>query len=179
MTSEPSHEQSGNEATEAAIGEMATQQQIGKLEADLKEANERVLRGQAELENYRKRSRRELEDDRKYAALPLARDLLSVIDNLQRALDAAAKAESSGDLLVGVKMVLGQLTGILAQHQCVPIETVGQSFDPNFHQAIAQEPSTEHAAGVVTRAAQVGYKLHDRVIRPAQVFVSTGPAPSA
>jgi molecular chaperone GrpE len=72
-------------------------------------------------------------------------------------------------------MVATQIDAVLKQHGCLPIETVGTPFDPNQHQAIAQEPSTEHPAGTVTRATQVGYKLHDRVIRPAQVFVSTGP----
>jgi molecular chaperone GrpE len=72
-------------------------------------------------------------------------------------------------------MVSAQLDAVLKQHGCRQIETVGTPFDPNQHQAIAQEPSAEHPAGAVTRATQVGYKLHDRVIRPAQVFVSTGP----
>ena len=82
----------------------------------------------------------------------------------------------SGACSTACKLVATQLEAVLKQHQCVPIETVGTPFDPNLHQAIAQEPSDEHPAGTVTRAAQAGYKLHDRVIRPAQVFVSTGPA---
>jgi molecular chaperone GrpE len=79
-------------------------------------------------------------------------------------------------LLEGVKMVAAQFEAVLQQHGCTPIETVGTPFDPNQHQAIAQEPSDQHPAGTVTRCAQIGYKLHDRVVRPAQVFVSTGPA---
>jgi len=149
--------------------------QLSQLQSELKAADERVLRAQAELENYRKRIRREMEDDRKYAALPLVRDLLPVLDNLERAIDAAAgKAEASG-LLDGVKLVKGQLENVLAQHHAVRIATVGTTFDPNLHQAIAQEASTEHAAGTITRAAQAGYSLYDRVVRPAQVMVSTGP----
>ena len=153
-------------------------QKIAALEADLKEANDRVLRAQAELENYRKRSQRELADERRYAVVPLVRDLLPVVDNLERAIEAAAGAEGGKGLLDGVKLVATQLENVLKQHQCVRIDTVGAPFDPNQHQAIAQEPSDEHPAGTVTRAAQSGYKLHDRVIRPAQVFVSTG-APKA
>jgi molecular chaperone GrpE len=80
--------------------------------------------------------------------------------------------------LDGVKLVATQLENILKEHGAVRIDTVGTPFDPNFHQAIAQEPSDEHPAGTITRAFQAGYKLHDRVIRPAQVFVSTGPAKS-
>ncbi len=148
--------------------------QLSALQADLKAADERVLRAQAELENYRKRIRREMEDDRKYAALPFVRELLPVLDNLERAIDAAAGKPDASGLLEGVKLVKGQLENVLSQHNCVRIATVGTSFDPNLHQAIAQEASTEHAAGVITRSAQAGYILHDRVVRPAQVMVSTG-----
>ncbi len=153
----------------------AEEDQISALQAEVKSADERVLRAQAELENYRKRVRREMEDDRKYAALPLVRDLLPVLDNLERAIDAAsAKADQGAGLLEGVKLVKGQLENVLSQHHCIRIATVGTTFDPNLHQAIAQEPSAEHSAGTVTRAAQAGYSLHDRVVRPAQVMVSTG-----
>jgi molecular chaperone GrpE len=147
---------------------------VAKLQQDLTEANEKFLRGQAELENYRKRVRREMEEERRYALLPFAKDLLTVVDNLERAI---ASGQEGQGLLEGVKMVSAQLQNVLNQHQCVRIETVGQPFDPNVHQAIAQEASSEHPAGTVTREAQSGYKLFDRVIRPAQVFVSTG-APS-
>ena len=146
--------------------------ELTKLQQDLSEANEKILRGQAELENYRKRVRREMEEERRYALLPFAKDLLTVVDNLERAL-AAAQGDNSG-LLEGVKMVSSQLQGVLNQHQCVRIETVGTPFDPNIHQAIAQEASNEFPAGTVSREAQSGYKLFDRVVRPAQVFVSTG-----
>lgn len=146
--------------------------ELTKLQQDLSEANEKILRGQAELENYRKRVRREMEEERRYTLLPFAKDLLTVVDNLERAL-AAAQGDNSG-LLEGVKMVSSQLQGVLNQHQCVRIETVGTPFDPNIHQAIAQEASNEFPAGTISREAQSGYKLFDRVVRPAQVFVSTG-----
>jgi molecular chaperone GrpE len=162
-------------------------QKVAELEQHLREANERALRSHAELENYRKRSQRELAEERRYAIVPVARDLLAVVDNLERAIEASqVRSASEGpsassdvsSLLDGVKMVATQLENVLKQHQCVRIETVGAPFDPNFHQAIAQEPSDQYPAGIVTRAAQSGYKLHDRVIRPAQVFVSTGPGPA-
>jgi molecular chaperone GrpE len=111
-----------------------------------------------------------------------------VLDNLERAIEAADKqahgvgeskratgAADLSHLLDGIKMVASQLEGVLKQHECIRIETVGTPFDPNQHQAIAQEPS-EYPAGTVSREVQVGYKLYDRVIRPAQVFVSTGSA---
>jgi len=172
-------------ALEAVTGEAASRvkssgspadKKIAELEAQLQDASERALRSHAELENFRKRAQRELADERRYAVVPLVRDLLPVVDNLQRAIDAAEKTDSGSALLAGVQMVLAQFEAILQQHQCVRIDTVGASFDPNVHEAIGQEPSAEHPAGTVTRAFQAGYKLHDRTIRPAQVFVSTGPS---
>jgi molecular chaperone GrpE len=149
---------------------------IADLAAQLQDANERALRSHAELENFRKRAQRELADERRYAVVPLIRDLLPVVDNLERAIAAAEKTEGGTALLSGVQLVLSQLEAILKANQCVRIEAVGAPFDPNFHEAIGQEPSDEYPAGTISRAFQAGYKLHDRVIRPAQVFVSTGPA---
>jgi molecular chaperone GrpE len=166
----------------------STDKKIAELEQQAREANDRALRSHAELENYRKRAQRELADERRYAIVPLVRDLLPVVDNLERAIEAAnmqiqkvsegkggSTATDLSHLLDGIKMVATQLENVLKQHQAVRIDTVGTPFDPNFHQALAQEPSDEHPAGTITRSAQSGYKLHDRVIRPAQVFVSTGP----
>ena len=142
---------------------------------DLIEANEKVLRIQAELDNFRKRARRELDDSLKYAQLPLARDLLMVIDNLNLALNAAADNEAASGLAEGVKMVADQLVNALNNHQIYAIESVGHPFDPNQHEAIQMESSEEYDANQVSREVRSGYRLHDRVIRPAQVFVSTGP----
>ncbi|QDU29654.1 heat shock protein GrpE [Anatilimnocola aggregata] len=149
---------------------------IDQLQAELKKAQDELLRQQAEFENFRKRKAREMEEERKYTILPFARDLLPVVDNLERALDAAAQSGDTTSLRDGVKMVSAQLMNVLAQHHCERIPGVGAEFDPNYHQAIAQEATSEYAAGTVSREAQVGYKLYDRVVRPAQVFVSTGPA---
>jgi molecular chaperone GrpE len=161
-------------STEAARESGDWSAERARLNGELRDANERVLRAQAELENYRKRSRREMEDERKYASLPLIRDLLSVMDNLDRALEAAERNQSSSGLAEGVKMVAIQFITYLEQHGCRKIAAVGLPFDPHQHEAIAQEPSTEHAAGVVTRIARNGYMLHERVVRPSQVLVSTG-----
>jgi molecular chaperone GrpE len=159
----------------------ATEQQIHELKAQVEQAQDRALRAAAELENFRKRAQREMAEERRYAIVPLVRDLLPVLDNLQRAIAAAQTAEGSAALLEGVKLVVAQLEGVLQKYDCVPIATVGMPFDPHQHQAVGQEPSDQYPAGTVTRAVQAGYKLYERVIRPAQVFVSTGPpaAPSA
>ncbi len=153
----------------------AGEQEINKLRADLQDASDRVLRAQAELENYRKRARRELEDERRYATLPLLRDLLPVIDNLQRAIDAAEKSPQAAGLLDGVKLVAQSLASALAKHDCKKIEALGQPFDPAVHEAISQQPSAEHEPNTVVYVAQEGYVLHDRVVRPAQVIVSKLP----
>lgn len=140
--------------------------------ASLADAEQRVLRAQAELENFRKRMRREMEEERRYANLPLLSSLLPVLDNLERAIQSAETAHQSGPLLEGVKMVIAQLVAVLEKHDCQRISAEGQPFDPNQHQAIAQIPSDQHPAGHVIQVAVGGFKLHDRVIRPAQVLVS-------
>lgn len=176
MTSEPMEQARAAEGAAAAAAETVETPDatVDRLEKELSDASDRALRIQAELENYRKRMQRELAEERKYAIVPLANDLLAVVDNLERAIAAAQNSGEGKGLLEGVKMVATQLEALLAQHQCRRIDAAGQPFDPNLHQAIGQEPS-DQPAGIVTRAVQSGYKLHDRVIRPAQVFVSSGP----
>lgn len=160
--------------------ELSPQAEIAKLETDLAEANDRMLRAQAEFENFRKRSRRELEDERRFALASLLRDLLTVVDNLDRAIDAAEKDASNAGLLEGVKLVSSQLAGILQQNNCQRIQAVGATFDPHLHEAIGHEPTSEYPPNTVTRETQAGYQLHDRVIRPAQVLIAAPPvAPNA
>jgi molecular chaperone GrpE len=153
----------------------ASEEQINKLRADLEDASDRVLRAQAELDNYRKRARRELEDERRYASMPLLRDLLPVVDNIQRAIDAAEKSPQASALLDGIKLVSQSLVGVLSKHDCKKIEALGQPFDPAFHEAISQQPTADHEPNTVTLVAQDGYTLYDRVVRPSQVIVSKLP----
>lgn len=149
------------------------------IDQQLAEAQDRILRMQAELQNVLNRTRREVADERKYGALGIARDLLPAIDNIDRALAAAGESDPNdpASLATGIRLVREQLLGVLAQHGCEPIATEpGTEFDPNFHEAILQQPSDEVPAGAVLMAAQSGYRLHDRVVRAAQVIVSSGPA---
>ncbi len=148
-------------------------------ESQLADARQQLLRGQADLENYQKRSQRELAEQRRYAALPLARELLNVTDNLKRAIEAAVEAGESEQLVSGVQMVAEQLGTILSQYDCLRIDAKGQEFDPNLHEAIGQVPSQDHPPGTVIQVTQAGYRMHDRVVRPSQVLVavaSTGAA---
>ena len=148
------------------------------VEEQLAAEQDRVLRLQAELQNTLTRKSRELTEERKYAGLALMKDILPVLDNIDRAIEAAEGSES-GDgsgLLEGFKLVRQQLVTVLTQHQCEAIEAVGEAFNPDFHEAILQQPSPDHEAGTVMMMTQTGYKLHDRVVRPAQVIVSSGVA---
>lgn len=161
--------------TDAAIEQFG----VEDLQSQLKQSDDRALRAQAELENFRKRARRDMDEQRRYANLPLVGGLLPAIDNLDRAVEAAERDENATGLLAGVKMVAEQIREILSQHSCVRIQAEERPFDPNVHEALAQEPSDNVPAGNVTRVVRVGYQLHERVIRPAQVMVSTGPPPEA
>jgi molecular chaperone GrpE len=140
---------------------------------------ERLLRLQAEMQNLRNRTSREIADERKYAALPVLTDLLPVVDNIDRAIEAAEKSGEAENLLAGFRLVKQQLHTILSRNECVPIPAENEVFDPNFHQAILQQPSADVPAGNVMMVTQQGYKLHDRVVRPAQVIVSSGPTTHA
>jgi molecular chaperone GrpE len=135
---------------------------------------ERFLRSQAELDNFRKRVQRERDEDRRYASLPVVRDLLPVIDNLRRALDAASSAGESGNLRQGIELVLQQLEGVLTRHGAQAIPAVGQPFDPHLHEAVQQVPSAEHPPMTVIQELERGYTLHERVVRPSKVIVSAG-----
>src|SRR5436190_12664060 len=123
--------QSTDDAVTSPLFNSAPQAKIDQLEADLKKAQDESLRQSAEFENFRKRKQREMEEERRYAILPFARDLLPVVDNLERALEAAGQANDASSLREGVKLVSAQLMNVLAQHQCIRIPGVGATFDPN------------------------------------------------
>lgn len=159
----------------AAAGERDLEQ----LRQELVEAQNQTLRAQAELENFRRRMRREMEEERRFATAPLLRDLLPVLDNLHRAIEAASKTDAANDLVNGVRMVVQQVEQVLDQHGCRRIPTAGEMFDPHRHEALAQQPSDAQPSGAILFETQSGYELHERVLRPSQVFVSSGPAADA
>ncbi|MFV0444862.1 MAG: nucleotide exchange factor GrpE [Planctomycetaceae bacterium] len=143
--------------------------------AERDEFRDRWMRSQAEFDNYRKRQQRERDDERRYSSGPIVRDLLPVLDNLQRAVAAAEKGGTVEDLRTGVAMVLQQAQEMLAKHQVKPIAAVGQQFDPNLHEALTQLPSADQPPMTVLQDVETGYTLHDRVLRPTKVIVSSGP----
>jgi molecular chaperone GrpE len=134
-----------------------------------------LQRVRADFENYQKRIRRDLEEERRYAHAPFARALLPVVDNLQRALDAARQQGEEGPLVQGVILVQSQLREIFGRFGITPIDAEGQPFDPNVHEAVQQEPRTDAAPGTVVRVLEPGYRLYERVLRPARVVVAAPP----
>ena len=147
---------------------------IQELEQQVVEFRDRELKAQAELENFRRRMLRDVEQQIRYASIPLVTDLLDVLDNLNRAIDSATPGASIDSVVAGVRMVQQQFVNVLGKHHCKQIPSLGQPFDPNVHQAISQLPSDQHPAGNVMVEHSVGYMMHDRVVRPSMVVVSTG-----
>ena len=152
-------------------------EEMDRLREAAGSADKRVLQAQAEAENFRKRMRKDYENQLKFAPLALVTDILEVRDNLVRALQAAESAEDIAGLKEGVAMVAKQLDDQLAKHGVKEIPAEGELFDPNFHEAISQMPS-DHAEGMIAVVAGTGFQMYDRVVRPSQVVVSTGPANS-
>jgi molecular chaperone GrpE len=153
--------------------------EVTRLRDEASQAEDRALRAKAELENYRKRAQREIVEERRYAPLPLVRDLLSVADNIDRAIAAAEQTDQNAALLEGFRMVAAQLHNTLEKHGCKRIEAEDQMFDPHLHEAISQLPSRDHPPGSVVQVTLSGYQLHDRVVRPAQVIVAAPPVNQA
>ena len=165
-------------ATDEALGETAgdetvvsRDEEMESLRRTAEEADKRVLQAQAEAENFRKRMRRDFEDQLRYASLPMVADLLQVRDNLLRAIDAAETGDDG--LKEGVQMVVKMLDDTLAKYGITEIAAEGQSFDPNVHEAISQMESPSHESGEIVHVATAGFKMHDRVIRPSQVVVAS------
>ncbi len=146
--------------------------ELESLKKECNDAKDRGLRALAELENYRNRARRDMEDRTKYASMDLARAVLPVWDNMGRALEAAEKDLHPEAILDGLKMMSKQFVDVLKNHHIVKIDALHKPFDPNFHESIAQIPNAEFPAGTVIVEVQPGFMLHDRVVRPAQVVLA-------
>jgi molecular chaperone GrpE len=128
---------------------------------------------QAEFQNSQRRAARETETALKYANEKLVRDLLTALDNLDRAIAAAKQAGDTGALAQGVGATFTQLLDILKRYGIQPMPIApGTAFDPNLHQAVMQQPSADHASGSIVQVLQQGFTLHDRVLRPASVIVA-------
>jgi molecular chaperone GrpE len=153
---------------------------IEKLNAENTELKDRLLRALAEMENLRRRTEREVADARAYGVANLARDMLSVADNLARALDSfPAEERAAADtalqaLIEGVELTERDLQAALGRHGVTKLSPEGEKFDPNFHQAMFEMPHETVPAGAVAQVVQSGWKIGERVLRPALVGVSKG-----
>jgi molecular chaperone GrpE len=159
---------------DAAQGE--AEDPMAGLQGDLDRFRDLALRSQADFENYRKRSAREKEEAIKYANSSLLERLVGIIDNFELGLAAAKEQGADSPIYSGMVLVQKQLNDLLAENGLQPIEAEGKTFDPNMHEAIAHEPSDRVPEESVVRQTRRGYRLKDRLLRPAKVIVSSGPA---
>ncbi len=150
------------------------QQELEEAKAESEAATDKLMRLAAEFDNYKKRNIKEQESVRKYAAQNLIKELLPILDNLERAIDSANESKEVDSLIDGVKMTLKQLYTVLEKEGVSVIKAVGEIFDPNFHEAVVHVPSNEYPENVIVEEYQKGYILYDRVIRPSMVAVSKG-----
>ena len=164
----------GPNAGQANEASLSPSEEIDLLQKERDELKNQVLRIQADFANYQKRARQQADEVRTYAIGSLAQDVLGGIDNLERAIEALRASANQG-ITSGLDMVQKQLLGTLAKYGVEPIAALEQPFDPNFHEAIMQQPSAEHPEGTVVAELGKGYKIHDRVLRPSKVAVSVKP----
>ncbi len=159
--------QEPDEETPAGPGTM------DEARAEIGDLSERLLRLQADFENFRKRAQREKDEARQFANQSLIEKQLPILDNFEMALAAAKDADPA--LRDGVQMIYDQLLGILRDSGVETIDATGEDFDPNLHEAISQQETTEAEPGTVVEQVQRGYRLHERLVRPARVVVAKAP----
>ncbi|NNE92040.1 MAG: nucleotide exchange factor GrpE [Verrucomicrobiales bacterium] len=170
---------SASEGTEADIQVEMDGDPVAKLEAEVERWKDTAARARADLENFRKRMAREKSDSIQYANSSLLQSLIPVIDNFEMGMKAAKEAEGEDSVIFqGMSMVQKQLSDFLEENHVQPIKAVGESFDPNLHEAVKQESSEIVPEGEVIYELRRGYKLRDRLLRAANVVVSTGPPDS-
>jgi molecular chaperone GrpE len=168
------------EATPSEAPERDALAVIEALNAENSQLKDRILRTLAEMENLRRRTEREVADAKTYGVTSFARDVLTVVDNLARALEhAPAEARAAAEpqiqsVIEGVELTARDLEAVLGRHGVKKLDPKGQKFDPNFHQAIFEAPDESLPAGTVSQVIQSGWTIGDRVLRPAMVGISKG-----
>ena len=166
LAEKAAQESDDEEAVEAPVNLVDAREQIDEL-------NARVLRLTADYDNYRKRSQREKEDVRQFANQGLLEKILPVLDNFEMAIAAVKEADPS--IKDGVQMIYDQLFAVLKDSGMEPIDAMGEPFDPNLHEALSQEETADVNEGTVVQQVQRGYKLNERLVRPARVVVAKAP----
>lgn len=178
---EKKHEAGEMEEGRPEVGERETSEEmslspdeVAGLIKEKEEQYDRLLRTQADFDNYRKRVQKEQANLLRYGAENALREILPVVDNMERAVDSArAHEDSNSQLREGVELILAQFVDILKKLGVTPIETVGHPFDPNKHDALLRIHAPDESEGAVVEEIRKGYYLHDKVLRPAQVTVGT------
>ncbi|NQV24143.1 MAG: nucleotide exchange factor GrpE [Rhodopirellula sp.] len=161
------------ESASDSIGSESSE--LEKVQAERDQYFDKLQRSIAELENYRRRVQRESELSARYSSLPLIRDLLPAMDNIARTIQAAEQTGKIEDLIQGLQMIVAQVDQVFSSHSAKPIAAVGETFDPNLHEALQQIPTNEHPPMTVLQELERGYMMHDRVIRPTKVLVACAP----
>tara|TARA_B100001175_G_scaffold237396_1_gene203715 strand:+ start:314 stop:955 length:642 start_codon:yes stop_codon:yes gene_type:complete len=166
-----------SESLDGNLSNETEEETIEKIKSDLEEAVDQKMRALADAENTRRRNSKELEQTRKYASLSLARDLISVFDSLEKAVETISEkkndlTEEMKNILIGVEMTLDQLKQAFNNNNINQINPVGEKFDYNLHQAMFEKENNELEPGTIVEIMQPGWTLHDRLIRPAMVGVS-------
>ncbi len=179
LDAEAEQDQTKNSIESEAISlePVDTESKISKMEKEIADLKDQLLRFMAEAENVRKRSERHLAEAHKYGVANLARSILTVADDLSRALQAVPEDQRDGEgllqtLLGGVEAVERELVNALESNNINRIDPTGEPFDPNFHEAMYEVPDSGFSNGTVAQVVQPGYSLHDRLLRPARVGVA-------
>lgn len=160
---------------EPSLSKKELSERLEKTEREKQEISDRLLRTMAEFDNYKKRVLREKEDLMKYGTEKFACELLPVVDNFERAFEQAKSAEEIQPVVEGIEMILKQLVDVLEKFHVTSFDSVGEPFDPEKHEAMAQQEHDEHEENTVISEFQKGYYLRDRLLRPARVIVSKNP----
>ena len=169
----PENESAEEEAIQPDDPMAALEAKLESAEKELQETHDRLLRASAEFENYKKRSARDMTDFRKFANETLIKEMLPVIDNLERALESVSQDQpESKSVAEGVRMTLAEILKIFEKYQVKQIESLGETFDPGFHQAVMQQENDSQPDKTILQELQKGYLMHDKLIRPAMVVVS-------
>ncbi len=159
-------------------GDAETMTRVGELEGELAATKDRMLRLQADYDNFRKRAVKQRQEYQEFGHENFVKDLLSSVDNLERALEHAKSnegAEILTGLLEGVELVYREMLSVLQKHHVVVVDAVGQPFNPALHEAMGQAPDASVPANTVIEVFQTGYELSNRLLRPARVIVSVAP----
>jgi molecular chaperone GrpE len=149
------------------------EEKFKKSEEDARQSYDRYLRVSADFENYKKRTVREMDDFRKFANQSLVKELLPIVDNLELAIKSAKENKNVDNcLLDGVDLTLKEILKIFEKYNIKPIEALGKTFDPRYHEAVMREETDKHPENVITNEMQKGYLIHDRLLRPSMVVVA-------